>query len=90
MARSGPAGQPQAKVVYGSTQHQVLVTALLLMPGETGELSIHYSDEMRPEVSWGPPGVLHGGSPPIESSPGDTSQSLISEEMIAQLMAGTK
>src|SRR5439155_12526555 len=49
----------------------VLVTALLLMPGEasirhsheTGELSIHFSDEMRPEVTWNPPGVLHGGPP---------------------------
>jgi hypothetical protein len=46
-----------------------LVTALLLIPGEvgirhsheSGELSVHFSDEMRPEVSWNPPGVVHGG-----------------------------
>src|SRR5712692_10094698 len=46
---------------------QVLVTALLLIPGErsvrhsheTGELSIHYYGEMNPVVSWNPPGVVH-------------------------------
>jgi hypothetical protein len=46
---------------------QVLVTALLLIPGErsirhsheTGELSLHYDGEMRPVVVWNPPGVLH-------------------------------
>ncbi len=48
---------------------QLLVTALLLIPGEasirhsheSGELSVHFSDEMRPEVTWNPPGVVHGG-----------------------------
>ena len=72
---------------------QLLVTALLLMPGEhsvrhsheTGELSIRYSDEMRPEVSWNPPGVLHGGAPPPQSLLGDTTQSLLSEDMITQV-----
>ena len=50
---------------------QVLVTALLLMPGEvsirhsheSGELSVHFSDAIRPEVTWNPPGVVHGGPP---------------------------
>jgi len=51
---------------------KLLVTALLTgIPGEfglrhsheTGELSIHFSDEMRPEVTWNPPGVMHGGMP---------------------------
>ena len=51
---------------------KVLVTALLTgIPGEyglrhsheSGELSIHFSDEMRPMVTWNPPGVLHGGMP---------------------------
>ena len=50
---------------------QVLVTALLLIPGErsirhsheTGELSVHFSGELRPSVTWNPPGVLHG--PPL-------------------------
>ena len=46
---------------------QVLVTALLLIPGErsvrhsheTGELSIHYDAALHPIVSWHPPGELH-------------------------------
>ena len=57
-----------------------LVTAMLLIPGEggirhsheTGELSVHFSDEFRPEVSWNPPGMVHGGVPgpanPVESA----------------------
>src|SRR5215831_9630399 len=54
----------------------ILVTALLLMPGESsirhshesGELSIHFANEIRPEVTWNPPGVLHGGPPaPVPS-----------------------
>ncbi len=48
---------------------QVLVTALLLIPGErsvrhshaSGELSIHYDGEMRPIALWHPGGVIHGG-----------------------------
>jgi hypothetical protein len=58
---------------------QVLVTALLLIPGErsirhsheTGELSIHYTGELNPEISWNPPGMLHGGPPSINSQPSD-------------------
>jgi hypothetical protein len=46
---------------------QVLVTALLLIPGErsvrhsheTGELSIHYDAALHPIVAWHPPGELH-------------------------------
>src|SRR5215472_12253311 len=46
---------------------QVLVTALLLIPGErsvrhsheTGELSIHYDAALHPVVTWHPPGELH-------------------------------
>ena len=49
----------------------VLVTGLLLLPGEasvrhsheTGELSIAYNDAMRPIVTWHPPGEVHSGSP---------------------------
>jgi len=45
----------------------VLVTALLLIPGErsvrhsheTGELSIHYDAALHPIVAWHPPGELH-------------------------------
>ncbi len=50
---------------------KVLVTALLLIPGErsirhsheSGELSIHYSGELNPRVTWNPPGFVHGGPP---------------------------
>lgn len=50
---------------------QVLVTALLLLPGEasvqhsheTGELSIAYNDKMRPIVTWHPAGEVHAGAP---------------------------
>ena len=46
---------------------QVLVTALLLIPGEqsirhsheSGEMSIHYYGDLNPVVSWNPPGALH-------------------------------
>ena len=48
---------------------QVLVTALVLLPGESsvrhchesGELSIWYVDPMQPLVKWNPPGVFHAG-----------------------------
>lgn len=51
---------------------KVLVTALLLIPGEhsirhsheSGELSIHYDGTMQPGITWHPPGVLHSGAPP--------------------------
>ena len=67
-----------------------LVTALLLIPGEvgirhsheSGELSVHFSDEMRPEVTWNPPGMVHGGVPapanPVEAA----IEGLIDEEAI--------
>lgn len=53
----------------------VLVTGLLLLPGEasvrhsheTGELSIAYNDAMRPVVTWHPPGEIHSGSPVVTS-----------------------
>src|SRR5579864_1398326 len=46
---------------------KVLVTALLLIPGErsvrhsheTGELSIHYDAALHPVLAWHPPGELH-------------------------------
>lgn len=47
----------------------VLVTALVVLPGErsirhtheTGELNISYVGETRPIIRWNPPGVHHGG-----------------------------
>ena len=55
---------------------RLLVTALLLIPGEasirhsheSGELSVHFADAMRPEVTWNPPGVVHGGPAPAKPS----------------------
>jgi hypothetical protein len=52
----------------------ILVTALVVLPGErsirhyheTGELNISYVGENRPVIRWNPPGVLHGG-PPAQS-----------------------
>jgi hypothetical protein len=54
----------------------VLVTALVVLPGErsirhtheTGELNISYLGETRPIIRWNPPGVAHGGqvmTPPV-------------------------
>lgn len=48
----------------------VLVTALVVLPGErsvrhtheTGELNISYIGENRPIIRWNPPGVPHGGA----------------------------
>lgn len=72
---------------------QVLVTALLLIPGErsvrhsheTGELSIHYDAALHPVVLWHPPGELH----PTVSSP--ASQQAGADEMksLAQHAAQT-
>jgi len=49
----------------------ILVTALVVLPGEisirhyheTGELNISYMGENRPVIRWNPPGVFHGGPP---------------------------
>lgn len=63
---------------------QVLVTALLLLPGEawirhsheSGELSIRYTGELRPVVTWNAPGALHGGPEP-QPNLGDLFQDLL-------------
>jgi hypothetical protein len=75
---------------------QVLVTALLTgIPGEygarhsheSGELSIHFTDELRPQVTWNPPGVLHGGRPEPQPAPMESiAQSL--EQRAAALRSG--
>jgi hypothetical protein len=66
---------------------QVLVTALLLIPGErsirhsheTGELSIHYSGELNPVVSWNPPGVVHPNAPSPAPSAASALEQQVSE-----------
>jgi hypothetical protein len=58
---------------------QVLVTALLLIPGErsvrhsheSGELSIHYDAALHPVVLWHPPGELHPLIETDDQSPSD-------------------
>ena len=70
---------------------QVLVTGLLLLPGEhgvrhsheTGELSVQFPDQMRPQVNWNPPGVLHGGAQAAVTSAGEPPKGLVTEEMVA-------
>ena len=74
---------------------QVLVTGLLLLPGEhgvrhsheTGELSVQFPDQARPQVSWNPPGVLHGGTQASVTAPDEAPKELITEEMVALLGA---
>src|SRR5688572_32702327 len=54
---------------------QVLVCALLLLPGErsirhsheSGELSITFADALHPTASYTPGGLLHGGTPDASS-----------------------
>jgi hypothetical protein len=66
------AGNCKRRVYTVLQNEQVLVTALLLVPGErsirhsheSGELSIHYSGDLKPIVTWNPPGLLHAGPPP--------------------------
>lgn len=65
-------GDHKRKVYTVLHNEKILVTALLLMPGEhslrhsheSGELSIHFRGELRPTVTWNPPGALHSG--PVE------------------------
>jgi hypothetical protein len=71
---------------------KVLVTALLTgIPGEfglrhsheSGELSVHYNGQLKPGVSWNPPGVFHGGIPAPQASLGDG----MAEELMSQAQA---
>jgi hypothetical protein len=77
---------------------QVLVCALLLLPGErsirhsheSGELSITYADALHPTASYTPGGLLHGGAP--EASPASaiaTADSVLASAgspMLAELL----
>jgi hypothetical protein len=72
----GVEGNHKRKVYTLLHNEQVLVTALVLLPGErsirhsheSGELSVHYLGDMRPEITWNAPGVLHGGAPPTPAA----------------------
>ena len=79
-------GNQKRKVYTVLHNEQVLVTALLLFPGErsvmhsheTGELSVHFGGELEPQVSWNPPGLVHGGATP-QRSLGDELAGLLAE-----------
>ncbi len=66
---------------------QVLVTALLLIPGErsirhsheSGELSIHYYGDLNPVVSWNPPGALHPSLAGTGTDGGSDLERMVSE-----------
>ena len=73
---------------------QVLVTALVLLPGESsvrhshesGELSIWYVDPMQPMVKWNPPGVFHAGPEPPPNPPGTLPASSIGDSALQELL----
>jgi len=83
---------------------QVLVTALLLIPGErsirhsheSGELSIHYYGELNPMVTWNPPGALHpnptgadaGGPSRIERIVSDAASTSSGDPAIGRILRG--
>lgn len=63
-------GRPRRRVFTVLETDQVLVTALMQLPGEpgvrhshrTGELSFRWADGMTPFITWHPPGEWHGGA----------------------------
>lgn len=65
-------GEHRRRVYTVLHNNNILVTALLLLPGqsgfrhshESGELGITFSGSMSPLISWTPPGLLHGGAEP--------------------------
>ena len=65
---------------------QVLVTALVLLPGErsirhsheSGELSVVYTGDLKPIVTWHPPGLLHSG-PPVKPTIGPEVADLLGQ-----------
>jgi len=79
---------------------RVLVTALLLIPGErsvrhsheSGELSIHYDAALHPLVSWHPPGELHPstGAPAAQDeveAAAEHARSSTSDPAMAELLS---
>ena len=67
---------------------KVLVTALLTgIPGEyglrhsheSGELSVHFNGDLKPMVTWNPPGLLHGGIPPRPSTAAAMAENLVNQ-----------
>ena len=80
---------------YSVLQNEfVLVTALVVLPGErsvrhtheTGELNISYIGENRPIVRWNPPGAPHGGLPDLAEG---ASESPAVVAALARVSAGS-
>ena len=69
-------GRPRRRVYTVLETDQVLVTALLQIPGEpgvrhsheTGELSFRWGGDMTPFITWHPPGEWHGGAAEVRAS----------------------
>ncbi len=68
-------GRPRRRVFTVLETSQVLVTALLQLPGEpgvrhsheTGELSFRWAGGAAPFITWRPPGEWHGGAAEIRA-----------------------
>jgi hypothetical protein len=65
---------------YAVLQNEfVLVTALVVLPGErsvrhfheTGELNISFAGQNQPVVRWNSPGALHGGASELPGAPAE-------------------
>ena len=71
-------GRPRRRVFSVLETDQVLVTALMQLPGEpgvrhsheSGELSFRWAGEMTPFITWHPPGEWHGGVAEVRSHTG--------------------
>jgi hypothetical protein len=70
-------GRPRRRVFSVLETDQVIVTALMQMPGEpgvrhsheSGELSFRWAGDMTPFITWHPPGEWHGGSAEASANP---------------------
>ena len=69
-------GRPRRRVFTVLETDQVLVTALMQLPGEpgvrhsheSGELSFRWNGDMTPFITWHPPGEWHGGAAEIRAN----------------------
>ncbi len=72
-------GRPRRRVFSVLETDQVLVTALMQLPGEpgvrhsheSGELSFRWAGEMTPFITWHPGGEWHGGAAEVRPTAGN-------------------
>ena len=78
-------GRPRRRVFSVLETDQVLVTALMQLPGEpgvrhsheSGELSFRWAGEMTPFITWHPGGEWHGGVAEARANPaGEVAEAL--------------